>query len=537
MRYVPKTTPYPHQEEAFNRHKDDQYFALLADMGVGKTKITIDIAGHKYINGKCNRMLIIAPNRVHTQWVSEQFAAHFPYEYNALAYTPSKTKKYLRALDSFMMDDTNMFKVFAINIEAFQRPAGLELARRFFANGHGEPFIVVDEASRIKNPSAKSVRNVMTLVRQFPGSYRTAITGTPAAKSPVDMWSIFEFLCPGYMGCSHTAFTHEHQVMMKRKIEMRGKGKLVTVDTSIDEKSWNNIRKFAFNNRDINGNVPHHIMNRIADRFGMKDSDVMYVLNSKEFTRHKNLNRLQRKIAPASFSVSKEECLDLPPKQMHEVRFDLTAEQKKMINELKKYAVTAYGEDTLTIETSATLGLRVLQICGGHFPHHAEVDGEYAVEVIKGPNRKLNFILDDIQEIGQQAFIVWAVFVPELRMLKEHLSKYVPTALIGAGEKGREEAVDGFKRGDIQCLVCHPQAAGYGLNLQRAGVQYWYSRDYRTEARLQSEDRSHRIGITKSPIYKDLVYNCVFEDKVLQSNKEGKDLNTQFMHINEIFGA
>ena len=88
-------------------------------------------------------------------------------------------------------------------------------------------------------------------------------------------------------------------------------------------------------------------------------------------------------------------------------------------------------------------------------------------------------------------------------------------------------------------MISNPTVGGYGLNLQNASVQYWYSRNYRTEARLQAEDRSHRIGIVKSPVYKDLMYNSVFEHKVLASLMEGKDINSYFMsdEINNIFNT
>ena len=158
---------------------------------------------------------------------------------------------------------------------------------------------------------------------------------------------------------------------------------------------------------------------------------------------------------------------------------------------------------------------------------------------IKGKNSKLQFIKDDLQEIGDQQFMIWAVFSPEIQLIKNTLkSDYAVGVLDGSVSKDdRKEVVNDFKQGLIQGLISHPEVGGYGLNLQGAGIQYWYSRNYRTEARLQGEDRSHRIGISESPIYKDLVYNVRWEHEVLQSNKDGADLNANFMSkdINELF--
>ena len=170
---------------------------------------------------------------------------------------------------------------------------------------------------------------------------------------------------------------------------------------------------------------------------------------------------------------------------------------------------------------------------------HAEKDGVYTTVPIKGPNAKLNYILGDLEEAGGQQCIVWAVFKAEVDMLHFTLSKhYNVVAMHGdTPKKEREEAMRRFKSGDAQILVSHPEVGGYGLNLHFAELQYWYSRSYRTEARLQAEDRSHRIGTVRSPIYKDLVYNSRFEQNVLEVLKEGADMNAKFVNvrINDIF--
>ena len=119
-------------------------------------------------------------------------------------------------------------------------------------------------------------------------------------------------------------------------------------------------------------------------------------------------------------------------------------------------------------------------------------------------------------------------------MLHEALSKNVSCAMLygAVPDDERREVVSQFKEGSVQCIVCNPAVAGYGLNLQGAALQIWYSRDYNTENRLQAEGRSSRIGSDKTAVYIDLVYNVNFEKKVLQSNKEGRSLNDFFMSSN-----
>lgn len=539
--YEFKTNPFQHQKECFTKHKDHQFAGILADMGTGKTKITIDMAGYNHSLGKTDRMLVVAPNDVHAQWVEEQIPEHCSVEGAAFVYRAKlmKRKAYKKAFDAFIGSTSTEFRVLAVNYEAFYRPQGLEIARAFFKTSAKPPVIILDEASRIKNPKAKSVIALYHLRREFSASFRYIITGTPAAKSPVDMWSLFEFLQPGYMGCSYQAFTKEHKVLMMKQVKV--KGRRIKIETGLDKATWARIKAYAAKHIDENGNIPRHIVYNIAQQYGMSDGDAFFVAKSKVFTPFKNLEALQKKIAPASFAISKEDCLDLPPKIYKKINFELTKQQKEIIASLRKYSVGVHGGETLTLQSKAQLGLRVLQVCGGFFSHHVGTKAdEYGQIPVDGPNRKLQYILEDVPEIGSQQFIVWAVFVPEIQMLHRELGKIVDVGRIGGGSKGdRQGVIDAFKSGELQGLVCHPQAAGYGLNLQNAGVQYWYSRNYRTEARLQAEDRSHRYGITKSPVYKDLVYDIPFEEAVLQSNKEGKDINDTFVtsDLNELFAT
>ncbi|MBD1864109.1 MULTISPECIES: DEAD/DEAH box helicase [Trichocoleus] len=56
--------------------------------------------------------------------------------------------------------------------------------------------IVIDEAQNIKNPKAAQTKAIYKL----PGQYRLALTGTPVENRLLDLWSIFNFLNPGYLG-------------------------------------------------------------------------------------------------------------------------------------------------------------------------------------------------------------------------------------------------------------------------------------------------------------------------------------------------
>ncbi len=71
---------------------------------------------------------------------------------------------------------------------------------------------VLDEAQAIKNPDAKQTRAVKALRAKM----RLALTGTPVENRLVDLWSLFDFLCPGLLGAAR-AFRRDEAAWPKRR--------------------------------------------------------------------------------------------------------------------------------------------------------------------------------------------------------------------------------------------------------------------------------------------------------------------------------
>lgn len=535
---IPK--PFQHQINAGYKINNLPYCALFADMGTGKSRIAIDWFTSKIDDQHAiDRVVIIAPSIVGEQWIDEQLPEHCGVHYKAHAFESKHTQKAVRKLDNFIMSAKygKGLHILCIHFEVFVSNKGADLIKQFLSTSTNRPVIIVDESSRIKNPDAKSVKNIIKLRHDYPSSFRMIMSGTPASKSPVDLWSQFDFLTNNYFNCGYVVFKALHSVRAYKKLRI--KGRLVSIETTLDKADYDKIKRIiAKNTKD--GVMHPAVPAMVQQRFGINDYDFWFIYNSPKFQRFKDMDKLQEKIAPITFAVKKDDCADIPKKVYQKIQCQLNPEQKRLIKDLLKYSATVYNGEMLTVELKALIGLRVLQICGGNFSHLTDLEGKYATTPIKGVNHKIKYLMEDIPEIGEQQFIICAVYTPEVIEITKQVKRVTDIGTIHGKtpQRERREIVNDFKAGNLQGLIMNPTVGGYGLNLQMARIQYWYSRNYRTEVRLQAEDRLHRIvGTVESPVYKDLISDISFERDVLDVLQEGKDINDVFVNrsVNEIF--
>ena len=530
--------PFPHQKTANNKLNPLPYAALFSDMGTGKTRIAIDWFLYQHIHFGSNRIVVIAPSVVGRQWIDEQLPIHCGVHYKAHEFESKYTKKVIRKLDNFIMSAKydQGIHILCIHYEVFASKKGREIIGQFLSKSTEIPVFIVDESSRIKNPDAKSVKSIIELRRAYPKSFRMIMSGTPASKSPVDLWSQFDFLTNNYFNCGYVVFKSIHSVRAYKKIQV--KGRLVSIETTLERDTYDKIKTIITKNTK-DGKLHDAVPAMVQKRFGITSEDFWFVLNSPKFQRFKNMDKLQEKIAPVTYAVKLDDCVKIPPKIYQKISCGLNSEQKRLIKDLIKYSATVYDDEMLTVDIKALIGLRVLQICGGNFSHLTDLEGKFGTTPIKGVNSKIQYLMLDIPEIGSQQFLICAVYTPEILAIHKQVSKVADVGMLygKTPQNERDRVLTDFKAGHLQGIVMNPFVGGYGLNLQMARVQYWYSRNYRTEVRLQAEDRLHRIGTTKSPIYKDLLSDISFERDVLEVLQEGKDVNDVFVNkaVNEIF--
>ncbi|MFZ5452119.1 MAG: DEAD/DEAH box helicase [Thermodesulfobacteriota bacterium] len=160
---------------------------LADDMGLGKTVQTLALIAWERQANHQEPVLLVCPTSVVGNWQKE--AARFTPGLPVLVHhgvTRSRGKALAKQVKKYGM----VISSYALLHRDF------EILKEIPWSG-----VILDEAQNIKNPETKQAR----AARALPAGYRLALTGTPVENNVGDLWSIMEFLNPGFLG-SQTAF-------------------------------------------------------------------------------------------------------------------------------------------------------------------------------------------------------------------------------------------------------------------------------------------------------------------------------------------
>jgi SNF2 family DNA or RNA helicase len=469
-----KPTAYAHQTTVLEASWDKPTYALLMDMGTGKTRVILDTAERLYARKLIRAVLVIAPNGVHHNWVLHEIPLHLDIPAIAVAWSSSRSKsKRFQEQMAQLFSSAPALKVLTMNVEALSSKTGRDVAAKFLDYFRGQTLFVVDESQKIKNVSAKRTKSLLAL--RLKAAYRRIMTGTPVTQSPLDVYSQFMFLDPAILG--FTSF-------------------------------------YAFK-----GYYAQTVKHRATDAAG-------HLYEYEEIVGYKHLEELTSRLRSRSFRVTKQECLDLPEKIYTRLIVELSAEQRRLYKELRQNMVMTIGSEVIPVPLMLTRLLRFQQITGGFIP--AE-DGVKTLP-IAGSNPKLDALLSDIEDLpADESVIIWARFRAEIQRIVRALREAYGANSVGAyyGDTSAEDRaalIDAFQGKRTRFFVGNPQSAGLGLTLTAASTVYYFSNDFALENRSQSEDRCHRIGQRRSVVYKDIVCRGTIDERVLEVLKSKLDV-------------
>jgi len=162
---------------------------LADDMGLGKTIQVIALLLLLKKKHTKKASLLILPASLLGNWKDE--LEKFAPSLNYVILHPSQTNK----TKNLASDDQKRVQ----NSDVVLTSYGMLLRQPWLLSQDWQ-LVVLDEAQAIKNPNTRQTKTV----KQLKAQARIALTGTPVENRLSDLWSLFDFLCPGLLGSGAT---------------------------------------------------------------------------------------------------------------------------------------------------------------------------------------------------------------------------------------------------------------------------------------------------------------------------------------------
>ena len=458
MNYKFKTKPYGHQLDALKASWDKEVFAYFMEMGTGKSKVLLDNAAILYDKGEINALLLIAPKGVYKNWFDSEIPTHLVDHIDkkmVLWKTSDKSIKQIKKLNTLFEPGSDL-RILIMNVESFSSGNGSEFAYKFLS-AHPKSMVAIDEATTIKTPTSNRTKNILKLSNHC--KYRRILTGSPVTKSPLDLYSQCAFLDPWLL--DHQSFyTFKARYSICKKIQVNGRQIEIVVG-------------------------------------------------------YRNLGELSEKIKTFSQRVLKEDCLDLPEKTFVKHYVELTKEQKKVYEQMKKEAIAFLDGKMQSSATVMTQLMRLHQITCGHFTAD---DG-----TIKDlPCSRLGELMDILEKIEGKT-IIWSHYTHDVKRIIAEIKKvYGEDSVVdyyGATDTDSRSANIKKFQTDDKCrfFVGTTHTGGYGITLTAGSNMVYFSNGYDLEKRQQSEARIDRIGQTKKMTYIDIMAQDTIDERIVKA--------------------
>jgi SNF2 family DNA or RNA helicase len=243
---------------------------------------------------------------------------------------------------------------------------------------------------------------------------------------------------------------------------------------------------------------------------------------------YRNLGELSEKLRPFSYRVLKDDCLDLPKKTFMKRIIQMTPEQNKVYQQMKKMALAELNGKVTTTMNVVTQLMRMQQITCGHF----KADDGTTQEI---KNNRITELVDVVEEI-QGKVVIWAHWRNDIETIVKHLKdEYGDNSVVTYyGDTSTDERQEAIKKmqdpeSPVRFLVGTPQTGGYGITLTGASTMIYYSNGYDLEKRQQSEARIDRIGQKKPMTYIDIIAEDTVDEKIVKSLRKKVNIATQVM--------
>ncbi len=407
---------------------------LADDKGLGKT---VQALAHILIEKEAGRLdcpaLVVAPTSMMSVWKSE--ATRFAPALKVLVSHGSKRKE---GFEHIARHDL------VVTTYALLRLDEEELKK------HAYHIIVLDEAQNIKNAKTKAA----AIAAQLKARHRLCLTGTPLENHLGELWSLFNFLLPGFLG--------DERVFRAR------------YRTPI-EKEGDSVRR-DFLARRVKPFLLRRTKEKVAGELPPKT----------EITRSVELGGAQA--------------------DLYET---VRAAMDKRVRE--EIAVRGLARSHIIV-LDALLKLR--QICCD--PRLVKALGTAKKPVPSAKLELLMEMLEELLDEGR-SILLFSQFTSMLTLIEAELNvrKFGYVKLTGE-TRDRETPVKKFQNGEVKLFLISLKAGGTGLTLTAADTVIHYDPWWNPAVEAQATDRAHRIGQDKPVFVYKLIAKSTVEEKIIK---------------------
>jgi len=418
---------------------------LADDMGLGKTVQALAlIERDRQSNGE-GPVLLICPMSVVGNWHKE--AARFTPDLPVMVHHGLGRRKG----DSFRQEAARHALVIS-SYALLQRD--FETLKEVAWAG-----VILDEAQNVKNPETKQARAAQGLQ----AGYRIALTGTPVENNVGDLWSIMEFLNPGFLG-TQTDFKRQFFVPIQANRDPEAAKRLKRVTGPF-------ILRRLKTDKSIISDLPDKMEMKVYCTLTKEQASLYAAVVKDASEALESAEGIQRKgVVLATLSKLKQVC-------NHPAHF--------------------LGDNSAIVGRSGKLARLT----------------EMLEEVLEVGDRAL--IFSQFSEMGEIL----------RRHLQETFGREVLFLHGGVPKLQRDRMVERFQRegGGPQLFILSLKAGGTGLNLTSANHVFHFDRWWNPAVENQATDRAFRIGQTRNvQVHKFLCVGTLEEkiDEMIERKKE-----------------
>jgi SNF2 family DNA or RNA helicase len=407
---------------------------LADDMGLGKTLQTLTHILKLKAEGKNGPVLVVAPTSVVPNWLAE-------------------TKKFTPSLRAIILHGPQRKKLFTHIPHADLVLTSFALLQRDVTDlkKHNFQLVVLDEAQHIKNPSAK----VSQAACELKSRQRLCLSGTPVENNLGELWSLFRFLMPGFLGPLER-FRRNYQ-------------------NPIEKDNDEERREF------LRARLGPLILRRTKDQVATE-------------------------LPPKTILVH--------PVDLNSAQRDLYETVRATMDKQVREAIAARGlEQSQFAILDALLKLR--QICC--HPALLKLQTEEAKKAKRSAKLDYLFELLDTLFAEGRRVLLFSQFTSMLELIERELNVRRHSYLKLTGEsKDRGNLVERFQNENIPIFLISLKAGGTGLNLTAADTVIHFDPWWNPAAEAQATDRAYRIGQDKPVFVHKLICSGTVEDRIHQ---------------------